>query len=227
MGRDEKGIGPRIGCSSLDWCLILTLSISRSNLKTPTRQRIQVLGTSERLSLVVCNVDELRWTRLVHSSNSCDHRFVVLMVEPRSICPLLNLQTHTRFLVTLRSKLRPSDYHSIVIFRLASSDANDYQLYAMESTCPHLGADMGHADIEDSDMGLVAVCPWHRYDFDLRTGKSDTGLKACTFSVKVEPSSEGSTVWVEAPGAGEWDVVELRPVSEGMRDLYILACHLA
>lgn len=36
------------------------------------------------------------------------------------------------------------------------------QLYIMESACPHLGADMSHAEIEECDDGVVAVCPWHR-----------------------------------------------------------------
>ncbi|KAG8974666.1 hypothetical protein FRC05_007000 [Tulasnella sp. 425] len=95
------------------------------------------------------------------------------------------------------------------------------QLYAMESTCPHLGADMGHADIEDTDVGLVAVCPWHRYDFDLKTGHSETGLRACTFEIQIRNSGdEGNdqVIWVEAPGDGEWEVVELRPVSEDFAD---------
>ncbi|KAG8905001.1 hypothetical protein FRB99_000874 [Tulasnella sp. 403] len=92
----------------------------------------------------------------------------------------------------------------------------------MESTCPHLGADLGHADIEDTDTGLVAVCPWHRYDFDLRTGHSETGLKACTYVVQVregnQPDPDNIVVWVEAPGEGSWEVVELRPVSEDFAD---------
>ena len=33
----------------------------------------------------------------------------------------------------------------------------------MESACPHLGADLSHAEIEECDSGVVAVCPWHRY----------------------------------------------------------------
>lgn len=32
----------------------------------------------------------------------------------------------------------------------------------MEASCPHLGADMSHAEIEEYDTGVVAVCPWHR-----------------------------------------------------------------
>lgn len=77
---------------------------------------------------------------------------------------------------------------------------------------------MGHADIEDTDVGLVAVCPWHRYDFDLRTGHSETGLRACTFEIQIrndERNKSDAAIWVEAPGEGDWEVVELRPVSEG------------
>ena len=37
------------------------------------------------------------------------------------------------------------------------------QVYVMEANCPHLGADMSHAEIEECDTGVVAVCPWHRY----------------------------------------------------------------
>jgi nitrite reductase/ring-hydroxylating ferredoxin subunit len=32
----------------------------------------------------------------------------------------------------------------------------------MESTCPHLGADLSHAEIEECETSVVAVCPWHR-----------------------------------------------------------------
>lgn len=57
-----------------------------------------------------------------------------------------------------------------------------------------------------------------RYDFDLRTGQSETGLKACTYRVQIVPDEENAeTVWVEAPeGGSDWKLVELRPVSEGL-----------
>lgn len=42
-------------------------------------------------------------------------------------------------------------------------DGRDLQMYAMEATCPHLGADLSHAEIEECEDDLVAVCPWHRY----------------------------------------------------------------
>jgi nitrite reductase/ring-hydroxylating ferredoxin subunit len=45
---------------------------------------------------------------------------------------------------------------------LNSSDSEGEQMYAMEASCPHLGADMSHAEIEECETGIVAVCPWHR-----------------------------------------------------------------
>jgi nitrite reductase/ring-hydroxylating ferredoxin subunit len=41
-------------------------------------------------------------------------------------------------------------------------DGKDLQIYAMEAQCPHLGADLSHAEIEEYEDELVAVCPWHR-----------------------------------------------------------------
>ncbi|KDQ06120.1 hypothetical protein BOTBODRAFT_141294 [Botryobasidium botryosum FD-172 SS1] len=141
--------------------------------------------------------------------------------------------THTRYLFTLRSATRPSDYHTLLLFRLArlagkeednneNSETGDHQFYVMESTCPHLGAPLSHAEIEECGMDVVAVCPWHRYDFDLRTGKSETGLNACTYSVDVRSADENGsterTIWVQPPGEGPWEVVEVRPVSEEFAD---------
>jgi len=120
----------------------------------------------------------------------------------------------------------------LILFRLSDNFAQESkisepkeieckrQIYAMEATCPHLGADMSHAEIEECDTGLVAVCPWHRYDFDLRTGASETGLKACTYAVNVRRDDSGNeAVWVETPENGtKWRLVELRPVSEEFAD---------
>ncbi|KAF8634681.1 hypothetical protein AX15_000782 [Amanita polypyramis BW_CC] len=109
---------------------------------------------------------------------------------------------------------------------LPNSMAVFKQMYVMEASCPHLGADLSHAEIEECETGLVAVCPWHRYDFDLRTGKSEMGLRACTYAVKVaqgnatERGDRVDIVYVETPGDGSgWRLVELRPVSEEFANL--------
>ncbi len=66
-----------------------------------------------------------------------------------------------------------------------------------------------------------------RYDFDLKTGKSETGLRACTYAVQLrtDPESGVEKVYMETPeGGSHWRLVELRPVSEGGFDLYLRIC---
>ena len=73
------------------------------------------------------------------------------------------LLSHTRFMMTIRSQ--EGSYHGLILFRLTTSgsDEDKYkQIYIRESSCPHLGADMSHADIEEYEDSFVAVCPWHR-----------------------------------------------------------------
>lgn len=85
----------------------------------------------------------------------------------------MSLLSHSRFFLTLRSK--EGKYHSLILFRLTptSEETNEHraqpatnpihdQIYVMESSCPHLGADLSHAEIEECEMTMVAVCPWHR-----------------------------------------------------------------
>ncbi|KAF8579145.1 DUF455-domain-containing protein [Ramaria rubella] len=134
------------------------------------------------------------------------------------LATLSQLSTHTRFLFTLRSE--SGVYHSLLLFRLSGSSEDELSLYVMESACPHLGADLSHAEIEECGLDVVAVCPWHRYDFNLNSGASETGLKACTYAVEIRPDqNDGGEVWVEAPEDGKgWEVVELRPVSEAFAD---------
>ncbi|KAF8802475.1 DUF455-domain-containing protein [Phlegmacium glaucopus] len=155
------------------------------------------------------------------------------------IAPLSDLLTHFRYHLNLRSQ--EGHYHSLILFRLSSelgresdngestllsttsgnAGSNQRQIYVMESTCPHLGADLSHAEIEECETSVVAVCPWHRYDFDLKTGKSETGLRACTYSVEIKKDPEDGLekVFMEAPeGGSNWRLVELRPVSEEFAD---------
>jgi hypothetical protein len=61
----------------------------------------------------------------------------------------------------------------------------------------------------------VIVCPLHHYDFDLRNnGESDTGMRLCTYAVKLR----GGFVMVESPGKADeegWELAKYEPVSEG------------
>lgn len=81
------------------------------------------------------------------------------------------------------------------------------------SLAPELATDM-----EDLTEGRTITCPWHHYDFDLVTGESPVGIKACVYDVKVKKGE----VWVEVPekgcSEGGWEVVELKGVSEEFAD---------
>lgn len=68
----------------------------------------------------------------------------------------------------------------------------------------------------------------YRYDFDLKTGQSDTGLKACTYAIDIRTGDDGDIVYVQAPEGGtKWRLVELRPVSEGRRHGEAVRLHRA
>ncbi|KAG5458014.1 MAG: hypothetical protein BJ554DRAFT_1849 [Olpidium bornovanus] len=85
------------------------------------------------------------------------------------------------------------------------------ELFCMEATCPHSGGPLELGDIEDiggeqcvsrsvslpGAFPLTVVCPWHDYDFGLRTGLGTThDLQACTLRVTVKDGE----VLVDAPG---------------------------
>ena len=58
--------------------------------------------------------------------------------------------------------------------------------------------------------------PGPRYDFDLKTGHSETGMKACTYATDIRMEDGTEHIWVETPEGGNgWRLVKLRPVSEG------------
>lgn len=63
---------------------------------------------------------------------------------------------------TLRRELGSRE---IAIFRKGGD------VYAIDAVCPHRGGPLDDADLENE---FVAVCPWHGWRFDIRTGKSPT-----------------------------------------------------
>jgi nitrite reductase (NADH) small subunit len=59
----------------------------------------------------------------------------------------------------------------------------DGTFYATDNTCPHRGGPLGEGELD----GLVITCPWHNWQYDVRTGESLTDdLKVDTYQVKVE-----------------------------------------
>ncbi|XP_074491762.1 Rieske domain-containing protein [Sebastes fasciatus] len=60
------------------------------------------------------------------------------------------------------------------------------EFFAMDARCAHKGGPLCEGDIEEADGVLQVFCPWHDYDFNLRTGKSGTSLQQRVYEVKLE-----------------------------------------
>ncbi|CAL8308616.1 unnamed protein product [Lota lota] len=60
------------------------------------------------------------------------------------------------------------------------------EFFAMDARCSHSGGPLCDGDIEDANGVLQVFCPWHDYDFNLRTGKSGTGLQQEVYEVKIQ-----------------------------------------
>ena len=67
----------------------------------------------------------------------------------------------------------------------------DGTFYAIDNTCIHRGGPLGEGDLD----GEVVTCPWHSWEFNVKTGVSVNNPPACvaTYPVVIE----GSEVKVE------------------------------
>lgn len=92
------------------------------------------------------------------------------MLTLSSICPLKQTFTHTRFRLSIRTVDAPTVYHRLLLFRVnkppaAATDGENNvgtegdwtapELYCMEETCPHLGAPLSHAQLEDIEDSMA------------------------------------------------------------------------
>lgn len=64
------------------------------------------------------------------------------------------------------------------------------EFYAVDNTCLHRGGPLGEGSLE----GPVVTCPWHGWQYDVRTGQNtfNPGVGVRRYEVRVE----GSTVLV-------------------------------
>ena len=60
----------------------------------------------------------------------------------------------------------------------------DGSFYATDNACKHRGGPLG----EGSLAGSVVTCPWHGWEYDVRSGECqmDTSIKVHTFDVTVQ-----------------------------------------
>jgi nitrite reductase (NADH) small subunit len=73
----------------------------------------------------------------------------------------------------------------IAIFNVGGS------IYALDNTCLHQGGPLGEGDLMDD----VVTCPWHGWQYNVRTGEKcgESDTRVATYAVKVE----GSDIKVE------------------------------
>ena len=59
----------------------------------------------------------------------------------------------------------------------------DGTVYALDNTCLHRGGPLGEGFLE----GDVVACPWHMWEYNVRTGEKvgDPSLKVATYAVEV------------------------------------------
>lgn len=57
-------------------------------------------------------------------------------------------------------------------------------VYALDNTCLHRGGPLGEGMLE----GIVITCPWHMWEYDVRTGEKvgAPSIKVATYPVQVE-----------------------------------------
>jgi nitrite reductase/ring-hydroxylating ferredoxin subunit len=57
-------------------------------------------------------------------------------------------------------------------------------VYALDNTCLHRGGPLGEGEL----MGEVVTCPWHQWEYNVRTGElvGDSSVKVDTYPVRVE-----------------------------------------
>ena len=67
------------------------------------------------------------------------------------------------------------------------------RFFAMDNVCAHRGGPLGQGVIDQGKM----VCPWHGWQFDLVTGKSEQSatLGVAAYEMKIE----GDSVLVQLP----------------------------
>ena len=59
-------------------------------------------------------------------------------------------------------------------------------VYAIDNTCLHQGGPLGEGEL----MGDVVVCPWHQWEYNVRTGEvvGNSFVKVKVYPVQVEGS---------------------------------------
>ncbi|MBX7166381.1 MAG: Rieske (2Fe-2S) protein [Pirellulales bacterium] len=66
----------------------------------------------------------------------------------------------------------------VALFRIGT------EVYALDGVCPHQGGPLGRGELE----GCVVTCPWHGWQFDVRSGQHQISptIRQPALEVRVE-----------------------------------------
>lgn len=115
----------------------------------------------------------------------------------------MNRPDEERRVVCRRDDLKPGEIRSFEAGRrrIAVMRLGDGTFRAMADGCPHEGASMGRGAVErlwtadepgqhrPSADRVVAICPWHNFEFDVDTGLSPNvspRLRVKTYATRLE-----------------------------------------
>ena len=84
----------------------------------------------------------------------------------------------------------------VVNGRLVAVFCVNGEYFAIDDTCPHMGASLGAGEVHDG----VVTCPWHAWRFSVRDGtwRDNPKLKIDRFEVRVS----GDEIQVRVPDRG-------------------------
>lgn len=83
---------------------------------------------------------------------------------------------------------RVADERMVALFNV------DGQIHALDGVCPHQGGPLGKGRL----TGCVVTCPWHGWQFDVRTGQHQTAKSVRHTSLPVKVEEDAVFVDVEA-----------------------------
>jgi 3-phenylpropionate/trans-cinnamate dioxygenase ferredoxin subunit len=132
--------------------------------------------------------------------------------EPRAETPTATATTaataagqgarqRTRYVVARAEEIRPGERRIALAGRVSIGVFNvDGEFYALANVCPHMGAPLCLGPLTGTNVpsepstyvwdeeGRILRCPWHKWEFDVRTGESlfDPQVRTRAYRVAVE-----------------------------------------
>jgi len=68
-----------------------------------------------------------------------------------------------------------SSVEKVVNGRIVALYNVDGQIHALDGICPHQGGPLGQGQL----VGNVVTCPWHGWQFDVLTGRTEVNPRIC------------------------------------------------